>query len=90
MALIGRVGSGKSTIQRLIMGLYQPTDGAVLLDGIDLRQLDPADVRRNLGCVSRDVMLFYGSLRGTSRWACPTPTTRRCSPQPTPPGWPSS
>jgi len=63
VALIGRVGSGKSTIQRLIMGLYQPTDGAVLLDGIDLRQLDPADVRRNLGCVSQDVMLFYGSMR---------------------------
>jgi ATP-binding cassette, subfamily C, bacterial LapB len=63
VALIGRVGSGKSTIQRLIMGLYQPLEGAVLLDGIDLRQLDPADVRRNLGCVSQDVMLFYGSLR---------------------------
>ena len=63
VALIGRVGSGKSTIQRLIMGLYQPTDGAVLLDGIDLRQLDPADVRRNLGYVSQDVTLFYGTLR---------------------------
>jgi ATP-binding cassette subfamily C protein LapB len=63
VALIGRVGSGKSTIQRLIMGLYQPSDGAVLLDGIDLRQLDPADVRRNLGCVAQDVMLFYGTLR---------------------------
>jgi ATP-binding cassette subfamily C protein LapB len=45
------------------MGLYQPSQGAVLLDGIDVRQLDPADVRRNLGCVSQDVMLFYGSLR---------------------------
>ena len=63
VALIGRVGSGKSTIERLIMGLYQPTEGAVLLDGIDLRQLDPADVRRNLGYVSQDVTLFYGSLR---------------------------
>jgi ATP-binding cassette subfamily C protein LapB len=63
VALIGRIGSGKSTIQRLIMGLYQPTEGAVLLDGIDLRQLDPADVRRNLGYVSQDVTLFYGSLR---------------------------
>jgi ATP-binding cassette subfamily C protein LapB len=63
VALIGRVGSGKSTIQRLIMGLYQPTDGAVMLDGIDLRQLDPADVRRNCGYVSQDVTLFYGSLR---------------------------
>jgi len=63
VALIGRVGSGKSTIQRLTMGLYQPTDGSVLLDGTDLRQLDPADVRRGVGCVSQDVLLFYGSLR---------------------------
>jgi ATP-binding cassette subfamily C protein LapB len=45
------------------MGLYQPSEGAVLLDGIDLRQLDPADVRRNLGYVSQDVTLFYGTLR---------------------------
>jgi ATP-binding cassette, subfamily C, bacterial LapB len=63
VALIGRVGSGKSTIQRLIMGLYQPTDGQVLLDGIDLRQLDPADVRRNCAHVAQDVTLFYGTLR---------------------------
>ena len=63
VALIGRVGSGKSTIQRLMMGLYEPTEGAVLLDGIDLRQLDPADVRRSVGCVSQDVLLFYGSMR---------------------------
>ncbi len=63
VALIGRVGSGKSTIQRLMMGLYEPTEGAVLLDGVDLRQLDPADVRRGVGCVSQDVLLFYGSLR---------------------------
>jgi ATP-binding cassette subfamily C protein LapB len=71
VALIGRVGSGKSTIQRLIMGLYQPSDGAVLLDGIDLRQLDPADVRRNLGCVSQDVMLFYGTLRENVSFGLP-------------------
>ena len=71
VALIGRVGSGKSTIERLIMGLYQPTDGAVLLDGIDLRQLDPADVRRNLGYVSQDVTLFYGSLRDNITFGLP-------------------
>ena len=63
VALIGRVGSGKSTIERLILGLYQPAEGAVLLDGIDLRQLDPADVRANVGYVSQDVTLFYGTLR---------------------------
>lgn len=63
VALIGRVGSGKSTMHRLMMGLYEPTGGAVLLDGIDVRQLDPADVRRNVASVSQDVLLFYGSLR---------------------------
>ncbi|WP_418321197.1 type I secretion system permease/ATPase [Piscinibacter sakaiensis] len=71
VALIGRVGSGKSTILRLIMGLYQPTDGAVLLDGIDLRQLDPADVRRNVASVSQDVTLFYGSLRDNITFGLP-------------------
>ena len=71
VALIGRVGSGKSTIQRLILGLYQPTHGSVLLDGVDLRQLDPADVRRNLGYVSQDVMLFYGSLRDNIAFGLP-------------------
>ena len=71
VALIGRVGSGKSTIQRLMMGLYQPTDGAVLLDGIDLRQLDPADVRRNCGYVSQDVTLFHGTLRDNITFGLP-------------------
>jgi len=63
VALIGRVGSGKTTLQKLMLGLYQPSDGAVLIDGIDLRQLDPADVRRNIAYVSQDVTLFYGTLR---------------------------
>ncbi|HUG24401.1 type I secretion system permease/ATPase, partial [Piscinibacter sp.] len=71
VALIGRVGSGKSTMQRLIMGLYQPSEGAVLLDGIDLRQLDPADVRRNCGHVSQDVTLFYGTLRENIAFGLP-------------------
>jgi ATP-binding cassette, subfamily C, bacterial LapB len=71
VALIGRVGSGKSTIERLIMGLYQPSEGAVLLDGIDLRQLDPADVRRNCAHVSQDVTLFYGTLRDNIAFGLP-------------------
>ncbi|HET9820655.1 MAG TPA: type I secretion system permease/ATPase [Burkholderiaceae bacterium] len=71
VALIGRVGSGKSTLQRLVMGLYQPTSGAVLLDGIDVRQLDPADVRRNIGHVAQDVLLFQGSLRDNIAFGLP-------------------
>jgi ATP-binding cassette subfamily C protein LapB len=71
VALIGRVGSGKSTIQRLIMGLYAPSAGEVLLDGIDVRQLDPADVRRNIACVSQDVLLFHGSLRSNITFGLP-------------------
>jgi ATP-binding cassette subfamily C protein LapB len=71
VALIGKVGSGKTTLQKLILGLYQPSEGAVLLDGIDLRQLDPADVRRNLGHVSQDVTLFYGSLRENITFGMP-------------------
>lgn len=63
VAFIGRVGSGKSTIQRLILGLHAPSEGAILMDGIDLRQIDPAELRHAAGFVSQDVHLFYGSLR---------------------------
>jgi ATP-binding cassette subfamily C protein LapB len=63
VAILGRVGSGKSTLQKLCIGLYQPTSGAVLIDGIDLRQLDPSELRSRVGYVPQDVTLFYGSLR---------------------------
>jgi ATP-binding cassette subfamily C protein LapB len=46
-----------------MLGLYQPTEGAILLDGVDIRQLDPADLRRNVAYVSQDVSLLFGSLR---------------------------
>ena len=62
-AFIGRVGSGKSTIQRLILGLHQPGEGSILIDGVDARQIDPAELRRAAGFVSQDVTLFYGSLK---------------------------
>ena len=63
VVILGRTGSGKTTLQKLILGLYAPTGGAVRMDGIDLRQLDPADLRRNVGYVGQDAMLFFGSLR---------------------------
>jgi ATP-binding cassette, subfamily C, bacterial LapB len=63
VAILGRVGSGKSTLQKLAMGLYQPTAGSIMIDGIDLRQLDPSELRSRVGYVPQDVTLFYGSLR---------------------------
>ncbi len=63
VAFIGKVGSGKSTINRLILGLYQPTSGSIKVDGVDIRQLDPAELRKAIGYVPQDVMLFYGTLR---------------------------
>ena len=63
VGLIGRIGSGKTTIEKLVLGLYEPDKGAVLVDGTDLRQLDPADLRRNIGCVLQDVFLFHGTVR---------------------------
>jgi ATP-binding cassette subfamily C protein LapB len=71
VAILGRVGSGKTTLEKLILGLYRPTSGAVLVDGIDLRQLDPAELRRNVGYVPQDVMLFFGSLRDNLTIASP-------------------
>lgn len=63
VVVLGRTGSGKSTLQKLMLGLYQPTEGVIRMDGIDLRQLDPADLRRNVGFVGQEATLFYGSLR---------------------------
>lgn len=63
VVIIGKIGSGKTTLQKLMLGLYLPNSGTVRMDGVDLRQLDPADVRRNVGYVAQDAMLIYGSLR---------------------------
>ncbi|MBR7887853.1 type I secretion system permease/ATPase [Marinomonas sp. A79] len=63
VAIIGRIGSGKSTLGKLMTGLYVPDKGAVRVDGVDLRQVNPTDLRRNVGSVSQDVSLFYGSIK---------------------------
>jgi len=63
VAIIGRIGSGKTTLERLIMGLYKPTEGHVRIDDTDIDQLHHVDIRRNIGCVPQDSNLFYGSIR---------------------------
>ncbi len=63
VAILGRVGSGKTTLLKLILGLYRPQSGSILIDGIDQNQIDPIDLRSNMGYVDQDAKLFYGTLR---------------------------
>jgi len=63
VGIIGRVGSGKTTVGRLLVGFYDPNDGRISIDGIDARQYDPADLRNGVGFVLQDTDLFYGKLR---------------------------
>lgn len=63
VAIIGRIGSGKTTLSRLLMGLYRPTAGSVRIDETDISQIHNIDIRRNIGCVPQDPILFFGSIR---------------------------
>jgi ATP-binding cassette subfamily C protein LapB len=63
IGIIGRSGSGKSTLARMMMGFYAPDEGQLLLDGLDLRQVDVADLRQQVGYVAHDLPLLAGSLR---------------------------
>ena len=77
IAVLGRIGSGKSTLLRLLSSLYLPTQGSVLADGIDLRQLDPADIHHNIGLVTQDCKLFHGTLRDNLRLGVPQASAER-------------
>jgi ATP-binding cassette subfamily C protein LapB len=63
VGIVGRMGSGKSTLSKLLIGLHHPQAGNVLIDGIDARQIDPSDLRRNIGYMPQDVILFEGTVR---------------------------
>lgn len=71
VGIIGRIGSGKSTIQKLILGFYKPTQGSILIDDIDINQLDPAELRRNINYVPQDVTLFSGDVRDNISYKAP-------------------
>lgn len=63
VGIIGTNGSGKTTIEKLVLGLYEPTEGSILIDGIDIKQIDPADLRHNISYIPQDVILFQGTLK---------------------------
>lgn len=63
VGFLGRIGSGKSTVEKLLLGLYEPQKGSLLIDGTDIRQIDPADLRKNIGYVPQDIYLFFGTVR---------------------------
>jgi ATP-binding cassette, subfamily C, bacterial LapB len=63
VAIVGRMGSGKSTLGRLISGLVAPSDGAIMIDGVDCRQIDISDLRRNIGVMLQETWLFSGSVK---------------------------
>lgn len=63
VAIIGKIGSGKSTITKLILRLYEPSSGTILIDDIDISQIDPADLRRSIGYVPQDINLFRGTIK---------------------------
>ena len=74
VGVLGRVGSGKSTLVRLLMGLYQPSSGTLRLDGVDLRQLDPAQLRAQVAYVAQQPVLFSGTVRENLAIARPEAT----------------
>ncbi|MGQ3888572.1 type I secretion system permease/ATPase [Legionella sp. CNM-1927-20] len=63
IGLLGHIGSGKTTIHKLLLKLYQPQKGAIYIDGMDINQLDPAEIRKSIGYIPQETILFSGSLR---------------------------
>ena len=74
VGIIGRIGSGKSTIEKLMMNVYQPDGGSILIDDIDISQIDPADLRKQVAYVPQDVTLFRGTLRDNIVYKKPNAT----------------
>lgn len=73
-ALLGRIGSGKSTLGKLLNGLYQPREGAILIDGHEISQFEPAELRAGIGYLPQDPVLFTGTIRENVTLGVPAAT----------------
>lgn len=74
IGIVGRIGSGKTTVGKLLTGFYHPAEGSILVDNVDIRQYDPADLRSGIGFVLQDTDLFYGKLRDNITYGKPSAT----------------
>lgn len=77
VGVIGKVGSGKSSLAKLLVALYEPSSGALSVDGININQIDPADLRKHIGYLSQDVQLIRGSIRENLSYRNPQVTDDR-------------
>jgi len=77
LAVIGKIGAGKTTLLNLLTGLYEPSAGSILLDGVDVRQIDPSDLRKNIGVVTQTCQLLSGTIRDSITAAYPSATDQQ-------------
>jgi len=77
VAIVGRMGAGKSTVQKLIMKLYEADKGSVLIDGIDIKQIEPADLRKGIVYVPQNITLFNGTIRENIAFRAPYSTDQQ-------------
>ena len=68
VGIIGTTGSGKSTLLNLIVNLYQPTKGEILIDGVNIREINPDILTKNIGFVTQDTIIFSGTIREIMKW----------------------
>lgn len=76
IAVVGRVGSGKTTIGKLISKLFLPDSGSVYIDGVDVQQIDPAEIRENIGMVSQEPWLIAGTIEQNILLGSPDASTQ--------------
>ncbi len=77
VGIIGKIGSGKTTVGRLLTKLYEPQEGAILVNGVDMRQYHPHEIRRVIGLLGQDSELFHGTVRSNILMANPRATDEK-------------